>query len=50
MSKEILEFLANGGKITYCRPSNKRPEQKRSPFSAFNRGAKKINLRDNGYA
>jgi len=50
MTKAIEQYLANGGKITICRPSNKRPEQKRSPFSAFNRGAKKINLRDNGYA
>ena len=50
MSKEILEFLASGGKITICRPSNKRPEPKRSPFSAFNRGAKKVGLRDRGYA
>lgn len=50
MSKEILEYLAKGGKITYCRPSNKLPEPKRSPFSTFNRGAKKMNLRNFGYA
>jgi hypothetical protein len=50
MSKEMLKYLASGGKITYCRPSNKRPEPKRSPFSVFNRGAKKTGLRDKGYA
>lgn len=48
--KEYQEFLARGKKITKCRPSNKRPEPKRSPFSVFNIGAKKVNLRDLGYA
>jgi hypothetical protein len=43
-------FFAKGGKITKCRPSNKRPEPKRSPFSVFNIGAKKNNLRNIGYA
>ncbi len=43
-------FFSKGGKITKCPPSNKRPEPKRSPFSTFNRGAKKINLRNWGYA
>ena len=32
MTKAIEEYLSNGGKVTICRPSNKRPEQKRSPL------------------
>lgn len=46
MDKDLATFFAKGGKITYCRPSNKRPEPKRSPFSVFNRGAKKITIRE----
>ena len=48
--KEYKEFLAKGGQVIKCRPSNKRPEERRSPFSTFNRGAKKMNLRNWGIA
>ena len=47
-TQEQQEWLAQGNTITYCRPSNKRPEPRRSPYSVFNRGRKKITIREYG--
>ena len=37
MEKEIEAFLAAGGKITKCPPSNKRPEQRKGPIYSKSR-------------
>ena len=46
--KMIAEYLAKGGKITMCVPSNKKVETFRSKYSVAYRGRKVANLRDSG--
>lgn len=49
MTELIQKYLENGGKITKCRPSNKRPEPKRYPYSIANTGRKNETLGDRRY-
>ena len=47
MTREIKQYIAKGGTITKCRPSNKRPEPQRYSYSTANRGRKAETLSDN---
>ena len=47
MTEAIKKYFENGGTITKCRPSNKRPEPQRYSYSTANRGRKAETLSDN---
>lgn len=49
MAELIQKYLENGGTITKCRPSNKRPEPRRYSGSTANRGRKAETLGDRRY-
>ena len=38
------KYIANNGKITQCRPSNKMPEPRRYSYSVSNKGRKSFTL------
>ena len=46
----VKKFVSEGGSITKCKSSKKRFKTFRGKAGAYNRGAKKINLRDKGFA
>lgn len=47
MTEAIKKYFENGGTITKCRPSNKRPELQRYSYSTANRGRKAETLSNN---
>jgi len=49
MAELIQKYIENGGTITKCPPSNKRPEPKRYSYSTANRGRKAETLSDRRY-
>lgn len=46
----VAKFLKEGGTVTKCEPSKKRFKTFRGKSGSYNQGAKKVNLRDKGYA
>lgn len=46
----IKDFLKKGGTVTKAKPSTVRFKTFRGKAGAYNRGAKKINLRNQGFA
>ena len=47
MAELLKKYFENGGTITKCRPSNKRPEPKRYSYSTANLGRKAETLSNN---
>ena len=45
MTREIKQYIAKGGTITKCPPSNKRPEPQRYSYSISNRGNQKLKIK-----
>jgi len=49
MAEALKKYFENGGTITKCRPSNKRPEPRRYSYSTANRSRKAETLGDRRY-
>tara|TARA_B100000963_G_C22420711_1_gene577488 strand:+ start:549 stop:695 length:147 start_codon:yes stop_codon:yes gene_type:complete len=45
MAEALKKYFENGGEVTKCPPSNKRPEPRRYAYSVFNRGNQKLKLK-----
>lgn len=49
MTEALKKYFENGGTITKCPPSNKRPEPQRYTYSTANRGRKAETLSHRRY-